>query len=80
MKELDWIQDFPAAVTVCDMQGVILDMNREAEQVFAADGGRKLIGKNALDCHPQPARSKMQALLDKQGSNVYTVEKRVKRR
>ena len=40
------------------------------------DGGRMLIGTNVLDCHPEPARSKLQSLMDKQQTNIYTIEKK----
>jgi transcriptional regulator with PAS, ATPase and Fis domain len=69
------VQEFSAAVTVCDTEGVILDMNIKSAQTFAADGGKDLIGRNALDCHPEPSRSKMQQLLTEQRANVYTIEK-----
>jgi PAS domain-containing protein len=70
-----WTQQFPGAITVCDRDGVIVEMNDLAAQTFAADGGRELIGRNALDCHPEPARSKFKHLLETQQSNVYTIEK-----
>ncbi len=41
-----------------------------------SDGGLELIGRNLLDCHPEPARSKTQSLLESHGTNVYTIEKR----
>ena len=71
---------FPAAITVCDPDGIILEMNAKAAEAFAEDGGRGLIGKNLLDCHPEPARSKMERLLDKQQKNVYTIEKNGKKK
>lgn len=71
----DWTGEFPGAITVCDRDGTILDMNDRAAQVFAADGGRALIGRNALDCHPEPARSKLRGLLGSGKPNVYTIEK-----
>lgn len=71
----DWISEFPAAITVCDASGVILEMNDRAAQSFAAEGGRALIGTNALDCHPPAARAKMEELLATQKANVYTIEK-----
>ncbi len=70
-----WQKDFPGAITICDTTGVILDMNARAVDVFADDGGRKLIGTNALDCHPEPARSKFAAMLKELRTNVYTIEK-----
>lgn len=72
----DWTKEFPGAVTVCDRDGTILDMNDRAAQVFAADGGRALIGRNALDCHPEPARTKLRNLLESGNPNVYTIEKK----
>jgi hypothetical protein len=40
-------------------------------------GARSIfIGTNMLDCHPEPARTKMRELLDTQRTNVYTIEKR----
>ncbi len=75
MKTIDWIKELPVAATVCDAQGVILEMNDESVRTFAADGGAALIGTNALDCHPEPARTKMKAMLVAGRKNIYTIEK-----
>ena len=75
-----WFKEFPGAITICDAEGIILDMNAAAEKVFEDDGGRGLIGKNLLDCHPEPARSKVERLLDKQQKNIYTIEKKSKKK
>jgi transcriptional regulator with PAS, ATPase and Fis domain len=74
-KENAWIKEFPAAVTVCDPDGIILEMNDKAVITFAKDGGLALIGKNMLDCHPDPARGKLERLMDSRQVNVYTIEK-----
>lgn len=71
----DWFHDLPFAITLCDTEGTLLDMNRAAEELFQSDGGRALIGSNVLDCHPEPARRKLQDLLARQKKNVYTIEK-----
>jgi len=71
----DWTKELPLAITVCDARGIVLDMNEAAQQTFAADGGAALLGTNVLDCHPEPARSKLQTLLDEQRGNAYTIEK-----
>ena len=70
-----WIKEFPAAITVCDAEGIILEMNDKAAKTFEADGGTNLIGANMLDCHPDPARKKTERLLAAQVKNVYTIEK-----
>lgn len=71
----DWVEDAPLAVTVCDPEGVIVGMNERAAQTFASSGGRRLVGTNVLDCHPEPARSKLRAMMEERRSNVYTIRK-----
>ena len=61
-----WVKEFPGAITVCDSRGIILEMNAKAVENFKQDGGRKLIGKNLFDCHPEPARTKLKDLMEKQ--------------
>jgi transcriptional regulator with PAS, ATPase and Fis domain len=70
-----WIKEFPAAVTVCDQDGIILEMNDKAASTFAKDGGLALIGKNMFDCHPDPARGKLERQMDSRQVNIYTIEK-----
>jgi PAS domain-containing protein len=71
----DWIKEFPGAVTVCDEAGVILSLNDRAAETFREDGGLALIGRNVLDCHPEPARSQLAEMLAAGRANVYTIEK-----
>lgn len=75
MHEHEWIKEFSGAVTICDQDGIIVEMNDRSIKTFEADGGEKLIGKNLLDCHPEPARSKLAGLLRTNERNVYTIEK-----
>ncbi|MBI5295904.1 MAG: diguanylate cyclase [Chloroflexi bacterium] len=75
MDEHIWVKEFPAAVTVCDAEGIILEMNDKAAKTFESDGGYKLVGSNVLDCHPEPARTKTERLLAAREKNVYTIEK-----
>jgi transcriptional regulator with PAS, ATPase and Fis domain len=75
MNENDWIKEFPAAITVCDAEGIILEMNDRAAKGYEADGGRALIGSNMLDCHPGDSRLKAEILLESRQRNVYTIEK-----
>jgi hypothetical protein len=69
---IDWARELPAAVTVCDRNGVILEMNDKAKNTFSGD----FVGRNVLDCHPEPARAKLAELLATGKSNVYTIEKK----
>lgn len=70
-----WQEQFPAAITVCDRAGTILFLNERAAATFARQGGAALVGTSLLDCHPEPARSKLQALLTQGERNAYTIEK-----
>ena len=80
MPKNAWVKSFPGAVTVCDREGRIIEMNDRAAEVFAADGGRKLIGTNVLDCHPEPSRSKLRAMMSERRANVYTIERNGQRK
>jgi len=71
----NWIEEFPCAVTVCDRDGTIIEMNQRSAATFAADGGLGLIGKNVLACHPEPSRSMLKGMLASGKANVYTIEK-----
>jgi transcriptional regulator with PAS, ATPase and Fis domain len=73
--ESPWVSGFPGAITVCDAQGIILAMNDKSAEAFQSQGGRGLVGTNLLDCHPEPARSKVRRLLENHQTNVYTIEK-----
>jgi transcriptional regulator with PAS, ATPase and Fis domain len=75
MNKHQWIQESSAAITVCDTQGIIIEMNDQATTVFQKRGGKKLVGSNLMDCHPEPARTKLRQLMEKQQTNIYTVEK-----
>jgi transcriptional regulator with PAS, ATPase and Fis domain len=75
MADNSWVREFPAAITVCDANGIILSMNERSILTFADDGGASLIGANLLDCHTEPARSKVAALLSSKAPNVYSIEK-----
>lgn len=71
-----WVREFPCAVTVCDRSGIILEMNERARATFAGD----IVGRNVLDCHPEPARSRLAELLATGKGDVYTIEKQGRRK
>lgn len=71
-----WIEGLPGAISVCDRNGTIIYLNTREIEVLAAEGGAALIGTNLLDCHPEPARSKLVELMENQQQNIYTIEKK----
>jgi transcriptional regulator with PAS, ATPase and Fis domain len=80
MGEREWVTSVDMAVTVCDATGVITEMNERSALAFAGRGGRALVGTNVLDCHPEPARSKLAAMLRDAVPTTYTVEKQGRRK
>lgn len=76
IENFDWQKEINVAITVCDEEGIILYMNDKAQKTFEKYGGGEIIGKNVLDCHPEPARSKLKILMEKKIENTYTIEKK----
>ncbi len=71
----DWIHSIDAGMTVCDKNGIIIFMNEKAQKIFAAHGGKDLIGKDLRDCHPGQSKFKLEDLLQNPRTNAYTIEK-----
>mgnify|MGYP002510502013 FL=1 len=69
----DWAKEMNCAVTVCDVDGVILYMNDKAKETFAKHGD--LIGKSLIPCHNDRSRAIIADLLATGGSNAYTIQK-----
>ena len=73
--QFNWKEEFSVAITVCDKNGTILEMNKKSVSSFEKDGGLQLIGKNLFDCHSVDSVSKIKELLLENKSNAYTIEK-----
>ena len=71
----DYFEGADVAVTICAKDGTILDMNRKSRKTFLKPGMPEIIGQNVLDCHPEPAKTKLKGLLAEQKLNAYTIEK-----
>jgi len=79
-ESLEWFEWLPCSVTVCDRKYTILYMNEESAEVSSKDGGKGLIGKSLLDCHPPEARAKLRKVMASGRPNVYTVERGTKKK
>lgn len=75
MEKHEWIQSFAAAITVCDAEGIVLEMNDAAAKVFASDGGTAMIGKNLFGCHSPASQEKLKKMMADRKENAYTIEK-----
>jgi hypothetical protein len=50
-------------------------MNSESKKQFVKYGGEQLMGKNLIDCHPEPSRTLLLQMLEKPVENKYITEK-----
>lgn len=62
------------AITVCDKEGNILDMNQRSADVNSQ--GSKIVGSNLFGCHPERAAAILKDLLENEKLNAYTIEKK----
>jgi hypothetical protein len=51
-------------------------MNDRAAEVTSKEGGKALIGKSLMDCHPSEAQEKLRKVMASGRPNVYTTEKK----
>jgi len=72
---LEWFEELPCAVTVCDQSYTILYVNDRSAEVNAKDGGKSLVGRNMMDCHPPEAQEKLKRVMASDRPNVYTIER-----
>ena len=71
---MDWIKDFPAGITVCDTDGIIIQINARAEAALG-DGKRSLLGSSIFDCHRPESVSLIRKMLADGVPHSYTIEK-----
>lgn len=76
---MNYLEEADVAITICDREGKILEMNQQSKEVNQKPG-EDLIGKNILDCHPEPARSLLVHLMEHEEKHVYTIEKKGKKK
>ena len=76
----EWFEELGCAVTVCDRDYRILYMNDRSAEVNAAEGGKALVGRDMMECHPPEAKEKLRAVMASRTPNVYTIEKNGRRK
>jgi len=75
----DWVEEFPAMISVCDADGIILAMNRKEADHYQDRGGKNLIGTNLFDCHKERSVKIIKRLMQTQKIRLYTVEENGKK-
>lgn len=72
---MDWMNGFEGAVTICDLEGIVIYMNDFSKKEFSKDGGELLIGKSLMDCHPEPAQRMLHKMFQEPIYHSYTRER-----
>ncbi len=69
---IDWVEEFPGFISVCDTEGIIVAMNRKIADYFASTGGKSLIGSSIFDCHSAESTRQIREQLESRKMIVYT--------
>jgi hypothetical protein len=75
-----WAEEMDVRVTVCNLKGIIVYMNRASVFSMHKYGGTDLIGKSIFDCHNPHSCEIIKEMLEHPTVNVYIVEKAGERR
>jgi transcriptional regulator with PAS, ATPase and Fis domain len=75
MNAFNEYDDFSAAVTVCDAQGIVLYMNPASAAMLKKRGGESLVGRSLFDCHNAASNEIIRRLIKEGESNIYFTEK-----
>ena len=67
------------AVTVCDLDGVVVYMNERSRATFNKDG-KEMRGQSMLPCHNERSRGIINSMLADGSSNCYTISKNGQRK
>ena len=76
---LPYFEEADIAVTICDRDGNVLEMNRQSRSINLKPG-EEMEGKNILPCHSGEARNLLEHLLAAEEKHVYTIEKKGKKK
>ncbi len=74
-----------APVVICDLNHIIVYMNKVAMNKYSKYGGENLIGKSLLDCHNQNSRDTIEKVISwfkesKDNNMIYTYKNQAEKR
>jgi transcriptional regulator with PAS, ATPase and Fis domain len=70
----DWVEEFPGMISVCDVDGKIMVLNKKIAAYFSSTGGKELIGTNLFDCHGNTSGEEIKQLMKQEKADVYIAE------
>jgi PAS domain S-box-containing protein len=75
IKAKAWADEMDVSVTVCNLKGIIVYMNKASILSFHKYGGEELIGKSLLNCHKPESQQKIKEMIELPHVNSYQIEK-----
>ncbi len=78
--DFDWLESYPACVTICDREANIIFMNQASRQNFARHGGGDLIGQSLYACHSIRSCELIREMLARQTGRTYLTARKGKKR
>jgi len=70
-----WADEMDVKVTVCDLNGIIVYMNKASILGYHKYGGEALVGKSLMTCHNQISQERIQEMLELPQNNSYLIQK-----
>lgn len=75
MDQRNWQKTFSGSIVITDEEGIITEMNDFSIESYRKNGGAQLVGKNVMDCHPEPSLTRLKALFAEGAVNAYIITK-----
>ena len=75
-----WADEMDIRVTVCDLNAIIVYMNKASVLGFYKYGGADLIGKSLFGCHLPVSCDKIREMLEYPQTNTYVINKHNEKR
>ena len=76
---MDWVNEFPVGISVCDSTGRMLVINKKEEETLAKLGFNNLLGKKFWACHSKKSIETIREQMNAQNTRVYFAQENGKR-
>ena len=71
---MDWVDEFPGGISVCDTEGRMLVINRKEAAALEKLGFKNILGKKFWACHAKKSAGMIREQMSDQKTRVYFTE------
>jgi len=71
MENYMYFNEIQNPVTICDIKGIVVYMNKAAEKMLEKYDNKNLIGKSLYECHNSHSNEIIKRLIENEESNSY---------